>query len=81
MHSYDPIRRKSSIPFASIPPSLRQSNDVPPDNFGGHFVSLLTLGYGSAKAVSSAPLYTFYGEVKAVGLTAKTITRRDYCYA
>ncbi|HEX7517947.1 MAG TPA: hypothetical protein VF345_11760 [Chthoniobacterales bacterium] len=37
-------------------------------------MSFLTLDSGSAKAASSGPLHTFYGEVKAVDLAAKTIT-------
>lgn len=34
----------------------------------------LTLGGGLAKAASSGPLHSFYGEVKAVDLAAKTLT-------
>src|SRR5205814_1735553 len=37
-------------------------------------LSFLTPGFASAKTDSSAPLHTFYGEVKAIDLAAKTIT-------
>lgn len=37
-------------------------------------LSLLAAGFTSAKAASSDPLHTFYGEVKAVDLAGKTIT-------
>src|SRR5437762_6262068 len=37
-------------------------------------LSFLTIASGPAKEVSSSPLHTFYGEVKAVDLAAKTIT-------
>ena len=37
-------------------------------------LSFLSPGSGSAETDSSAPLHTFYGEVKAIDLAAKTIT-------
>jgi hypothetical protein len=37
-------------------------------------LSFLTLGSGSAQTDSSAPLHTFYGQVKAVDLKARTLT-------
>lgn len=37
-------------------------------------VIFLILGSGSVEAASSSPLHTFYGEVKAVDLAAKTLT-------
>lgn len=40
--------------------------------------SFLTLGSGSTTAAPSGPLHTFYGEVKAVDLAAKTITIKSH---
>jgi TonB family protein len=37
-------------------------------------LSLLNPGFGSAETAPSAPLHTFYGEVKAVDPTARTLT-------
>jgi len=37
-------------------------------------LSFLVLGSGAAETASSAPLYTFYGEVKSVDPVAKTLT-------
>jgi hypothetical protein len=37
-------------------------------------LSYFTLGWGLAKAASSGPFHSFYGEVKAVDLAAKTLT-------
>jgi hypothetical protein len=39
---------------------------------------VLTLDSSSAQTDSSAPLHTFYGEVKAIDLAAKTITIKSH---
>lgn len=41
---------------------------------GLFLTGFLSLGSGAAKEISSSPLHTFYGEVRAVDLAAKTIT-------
>ncbi len=40
-------------------------------------LSFLTSGFAPAAAGASGPLHTFYGEVKAINLAAKTITIRS----
>lgn len=44
----------------------------------GIVLSMLTPGSASAETPSSAPLHTFYGEVKAVDLASKTITIKSH---
>ena len=41
-------------------------------------LSFFTIAWSSAQTDSSAPLHTFYGEVKAVDLKAKTITIKSH---
>jgi hypothetical protein len=41
-------------------------------------LSVLIPGSGSAAEASSAPLHTFYGEVKAIDLAARTITIKSH---